>query len=60
MYLRMAAGNEYLQCDYAYVEFSQQSSVPLALQNSDTLEFQGRPLRYCNCNYYSQIFEFNI
>uniref|UniRef100_A0A1I8BHI7 RRM domain-containing protein n=1 Tax=Meloidogyne hapla TaxID=6305 RepID=A0A1I8BHI7_MELHA len=31
-----------LPCDYAYIEFSQQSSVPLALQNSDTLEFQGR------------------
>ncbi|KAL3084628.1 hypothetical protein niasHT_034667 [Heterodera trifolii] len=45
MYLRMAAGNDYLPCDYAYVEFSQQSSVPLALQNSDSLEFQGRPLR---------------
>uniref|UniRef100_A0A914HGU1 RRM domain-containing protein n=1 Tax=Globodera rostochiensis TaxID=31243 RepID=A0A914HGU1_GLORO len=45
MYLRMAAGNDYLPCDYAYVEFSQQSSVPLALQNSDSLEFQGHPLR---------------
>ncbi|KAF7638107.1 Oxysterol-binding protein [Meloidogyne graminicola] len=45
MYLRMATGNDQLPCDYAYIEFSQQSSVPLALQNSDSLEFQGRVLR---------------
>ena len=42
----MAAGNDQLPCDYAYIEFSQQSSVPLALQNSDSLEFQGRTLRF--------------
>jgi RNA recognition motif-containing protein len=46
MYLRMAAGNEQLPCDYAYIEFSQQSSVPLALQNSDSIEFQGKTLRF--------------
>jgi arginine/serine-rich splicing factor 12 len=44
MYLRMAAGNEYLPCDYAYVEFSSQETVLLALQN-DGIEFNGRPLK---------------
>ena len=44
MYLRMAAGN--LPYDFAYVEFTNQSSVPMALQNSDSLEFRGRPLKY--------------
>lgn len=46
MYLRMAAGNEHLPCDYAYIEFSTQSSIPLALQNSDSLDFMDRTLRY--------------
>jgi len=44
MYLRMAQGNEYLPCAYAYIEFTNQSSVPLALQN-DGIEYNGRALK---------------
>ena len=44
MFLRMTAGNEYLKCAYAYVEFSSQASVPLALQNNG-MDFNGRPLK---------------
>jgi arginine/serine-rich splicing factor 12 len=44
MYLRMAAGSEHLTCDYAYVEFSNQESVPIALQNNG-IEYNGRPLK---------------
>jgi arginine/serine-rich splicing factor 12 len=44
MYLRMTAGNENLPCAYAYIEFSNQSAVSLALQNNG-IEFRGRPLR---------------
>ncbi|CAI4226594.1 unnamed protein product [Auanema sp. JU1783] len=44
MYVRMAIGPESLPCSYAYVEFSQQSTVPIALQNNGT-EFQGRMLK---------------
>ncbi|KAI6228353.1 hypothetical protein M3Y95_00613500 [Aphelenchoides besseyi] len=44
MYLRMTAGNEYLPCLYAYVEFSNQASVPLALQNNG-IEFNNAPLK---------------
>ncbi|KAI6241331.1 hypothetical protein M3Y99_00359200 [Aphelenchoides fujianensis] len=44
MYLRMTAENEHLPCSYAYVEFSSQSSVPLALQNNG-IEFDGVPLK---------------
>ncbi|KAI6183584.1 hypothetical protein M3Y97_00504300 [Aphelenchoides bicaudatus] len=44
MYLRMAAGSEYLPCDYAYVEFSNQESVPTALQNNG-IEFNGRAIK---------------
>lgn len=44
MYLRMAAGSDFLPCEYAYVEFSNQESVPLALQN-DGIEYGGCPLR---------------
>lgn len=40
----MAAGNNSLPCGYAYVEFSNQNSVPLALQNNG-IEFDGRCLR---------------
>jgi RNA recognition motif-containing protein len=44
MYLRMAAGSDHLPCDYAYVEFSNQESVPMALQNSG-IEYNGRALK---------------
>ncbi|VDK48324.1 unnamed protein product [Anisakis simplex] len=44
MYLRMASGNENLQCGYAYVEFTNQPTVPIALQNNG-IEFKGRCLR---------------
>uniref|UniRef100_A0A9J2PMY4 RRM domain-containing protein n=2 Tax=Ascaris TaxID=6251 RepID=A0A9J2PMY4_ASCLU len=44
MYLRMAAGNENLPCAYAYVEFTNQPTVPIAVQNNG-IEFQGRCLR---------------
>uniref|UniRef100_A0A1I7ZP06 RRM domain-containing protein n=1 Tax=Steinernema glaseri TaxID=37863 RepID=A0A1I7ZP06_9BILA len=44
MYVRMAAGNDSLPCAYAYVEFTEQSSIPLALQN-DGIEFEGNSLR---------------
>lgn len=44
MYLRMAAENDSFPCGYAYVEFSNQSSVPIALQNNG-IEFNGRCLR---------------
>ncbi|KAI1728535.1 RNA recognition motif domain-containing protein [Ditylenchus destructor] len=44
MYLRMTTGNENLPCAYAYVEFTNQSSVPLALQNNG-IEFKDRCLR---------------
>jgi arginine/serine-rich splicing factor 12 len=43
MYLRMA-GNEHLPCAYAYVEFSNQESVPLALQNNG-IDYNGRALK---------------
>jgi RNA recognition motif-containing protein len=45
MYLRMGHGNENLPCDYAYIEFTNQFSVPTALQNNG-IEFKGRRLRY--------------
>uniref|UniRef100_A0A915CAN9 RRM domain-containing protein n=1 Tax=Parascaris univalens TaxID=6257 RepID=A0A915CAN9_PARUN len=44
MYLRMAASNENLPCAYAYVEFTNQPTVPIAVQNNG-IEFQGRCLR---------------
>ncbi|KAJ1354740.1 RRM [Parelaphostrongylus tenuis] len=44
MYLRMAIGPDTLPCAYAYVEFTNQTSVPIALQNNG-IDFQGRPLR---------------
>uniref|UniRef100_A0AC34F4V7 RRM domain-containing protein n=1 Tax=Panagrolaimus sp. ES5 TaxID=591445 RepID=A0AC34F4V7_9BILA len=44
MYLRMANINEHHSCAYAYVEFTNQTSVPQALQN-DGVEFQGQPIR---------------
>ncbi|CAD6192537.1 unnamed protein product [Caenorhabditis auriculariae] len=44
MYIRFTGGPETLPCAYAYVEFSQQSSIPIALQNNG-IEFDGRPLR---------------
>lgn len=40
----MTVGSDYLPCDYAYVEFTNQESVPLALQNN-SIEFNGRPLK---------------
>ncbi len=42
MYLRMA-GNENLPTRFAYIEFSNQSSVPTALQNNG-VEFKGNRL----------------
>lgn len=45
MYLRMATGPDTLPCAYAYIEFTNQTSVPIALQNNG-IDFQGRPLRY--------------
>jgi arginine/serine-rich splicing factor 12 len=44
MYLRMANINEHHSCAYAYVEFTNQTSIPQALQN-DGVEFQGQPIR---------------
>ncbi|KJH41730.1 hypothetical protein DICVIV_12291, partial [Dictyocaulus viviparus] len=44
MYLRMAIAPDTLPCAYAYVEFTNQTSVPIALQNNG-IDFQGRPLR---------------
>lgn len=44
MYVRMAQVPDTLPCAYAYVEFSQQTSVPIALQNNGT-EFNGRALK---------------
>ncbi|ETN78250.1 hypothetical protein NECAME_02956 [Necator americanus] len=44
MYLRMATGPETLPCAYAYIEFTNQTSVPIALQNNG-IDYQGRPLR---------------
>ncbi|CAB3411447.1 unnamed protein product [Caenorhabditis bovis] len=41
MYVRMATGPQTLPCAYAYVEFSSQTSVPIALQNNG-IDFQGR------------------
>jgi RNA recognition motif-containing protein len=45
MYLRMAERKEALPCAYAYVEFSNQASVPLALQNNG-IEYDGRALKW--------------
>ncbi|CAD5222746.1 unnamed protein product [Bursaphelenchus xylophilus] len=44
MYLRMTQENDALACSYAYVEFSKQSSVPLALQNNG-IDYNGRALK---------------
>ncbi|KAL6735505.1 hypothetical protein Aduo_005941 [Ancylostoma duodenale] len=44
MYLRMATGPDTLPCAYAYIEFTNQTSVPIALQNNG-IDYQGRPLR---------------
>ncbi|VDO98286.1 unnamed protein product [Heligmosomoides polygyrus] len=44
MYLRMALAPETLPCAYAYIEFTNQTSVPIALQNNG-IDYQGRPLR---------------
>ncbi|VDM38254.1 unnamed protein product [Toxocara canis] len=44
MYLRMASGNENLPCAYAYIEFTNQPTVPIALQNNG-IEFKDRCLR---------------
>ncbi|CAJ0586574.1 unnamed protein product, partial [Mesorhabditis spiculigera] len=45
MFVRMTTGPETLPCAYAYVEFSAQGSVPMALQNSMMLDFQGNLLK---------------
>ncbi|VDM78363.1 unnamed protein product [Strongylus vulgaris] len=45
MYLRMATGPDTLPCAYAYVEFTNQTSVPIALQNNG-IDYEGKPLRY--------------
>uniref|UniRef100_A0A0N4Z9U2 RRM domain-containing protein n=1 Tax=Parastrongyloides trichosuri TaxID=131310 RepID=A0A0N4Z9U2_PARTI len=44
MYYRMCQINGTDKCNYAYLEFSNQISVPIALQNSG-IEFKGNPLR---------------
>ncbi|VDK85645.1 unnamed protein product [Litomosoides sigmodontis] len=44
MYLRMTSGTENLPCAYAYIEFTNQPTVPIALQNNG-IEFKGRCLR---------------
>ncbi|CAI5443673.1 unnamed protein product [Caenorhabditis angaria] len=44
MYVRLAKGSEGLPCAYAYIEFSQQTSIPIALQNNG-IDFHGRQLR---------------
>ncbi|MCP9261720.1 CBN-RSP-7 protein [Dirofilaria immitis] len=44
MYLRMTSGTENLPCAYAYIEFTNQPAVPIALQNNG-IEFKGRCLR---------------
>jgi arginine/serine-rich splicing factor 12 len=44
MYIRMA-GSDLLPCRYGYVEFSNQSSVPIALQN-DGIDYFGSRLRW--------------
>jgi len=43
MYLRMANAANH-DCAYCYIEFTNQKSVPQALQN-DGVEFQGQPIR---------------
>lgn len=45
MYLRLTSGAENLPCAYAYIEFTNQPTVPIALQNNG-IEFKGRCLRY--------------
>ncbi|VDN35922.1 unnamed protein product [Gongylonema pulchrum] len=45
MYLRMTSGTENLPCAYAYIEFTNQPTVPIALQNNG-IEFKGRCLRF--------------
>lgn len=60
MYLRMTTGNEQLPCSYAYIEFTNQSSVSLALQNNG-IEYNKRCLRLFFTFYKIQlILEFNI
>ncbi|CAJ0605457.1 unnamed protein product [Cylicocyclus nassatus] len=44
MYLRMATAPDSLPCAYAYIEFTNQTSVPIALQNNG-IDYEGRPLR---------------
>ncbi|MFH4975524.1 hypothetical protein AB6A40_002233 [Gnathostoma spinigerum] len=44
MYLRLTSGNENLPCAYAYIEFTNQPTVPIALQNNG-IEYKGRYLR---------------
>ncbi|KAK6058214.1 hypothetical protein COOONC_04217 [Cooperia oncophora] len=44
MYLRMAVAPDTLPCAYAYIEFTNQTSVPIALQNNG-IDYEGRPLR---------------
>lgn len=47
MYIRMA-GSDRLPCRYAYVEFTNQTSVPVALQN-DGIDYFGAALRIQVC-----------
>jgi hypothetical protein len=47
MYVRMA-GSDLLPVRYAYIEFSNQSSVPTALQN-DGVDYNGMRLRLVLC-----------
>lgn len=41
----MTTGNDQLPCAYAYIEFTNQSTVSLALQNNN-IEYNGRCLRF--------------
>lgn len=45
MYARLTTGPESLPCAYAFVEFSAQPSVIMALQNNMVLDYEGRLLK---------------
>uniref|UniRef100_A0AC35TYS4 RRM domain-containing protein n=1 Tax=Rhabditophanes sp. KR3021 TaxID=114890 RepID=A0AC35TYS4_9BILA len=44
MYMRMCSTLPTDQCEYAYLEFLNQTTIPIALQNTG-IEFEGNPLR---------------
>ena len=55
MYLRLTSGTENLPCAYAYIEFTNQPSVPIALQNNG-IEFKGRCLRCASFMFLDEVF----